>query len=206
MVTHIINLSIVTNKFPSAWKVSKVIPLYKKEDPLDPKNFRPVSILSDLSKILEKVVSIQIIDYMESQKLFHPCHHGFRASHSTSTGLIQMYDSWLEAIEKGHYAAACFLDLSASFDMVDHRLLIDKLRLYGFTDCSLDWISTYLYGRSQAVYVDGFLSTLLPVDSGVLQGSILGPLLYTIFMNELPEILHNHDLPIGSTFNTSCLS
>ena len=146
------NLSIVTNRFPSTWKVSKVIPLYKKEDPLDPKNFRPVSILSVLSKILEKVVSIQIIDYMESQKLFHPCHHGFRASHSTSTGLIQMYDSWLESIEKGHYAAACFLDLSAAFDVVDHRLLIDRLRLYGFKDCSLDWIQL-IYMEDPRLYM-----------------------------------------------------
>ena len=82
-LTHIINLSILTNKFPSAWKVSKVIPLYKKEDPLNPKNFSLVAILPILSKVLEKVIFLQIINHMESNKFIHPCHNGFRANHST---------------------------------------------------------------------------------------------------------------------------
>ena len=205
-LTHIINLSILSNKFPSSWKVSKVIPLYKKGDSLDPKNFRPVAMLSILSKIMEKVVFIQIIEYMESNKLVHPFHHGFRANHSTATALIEMYDSWVETIERGQYAAACFLDLSAAFDVVDHSLLLDKLRLYGFTVSSLEWMSSYLCDRSQSVYVDGFLSNVLPIESGVPQGSILGPLLYTIFTNDLPEILHNHDPPEGSIFDIKCQS
>ena len=160
-----------------------MIPLFKKGDPLDPKNFRPVAILPIISKILEKVVFIQVVNYMESNKLMHPSHHGFRAGHSTVTALIQMYDSWVNTIESGQFAAACFLDLSAAFDVVDHPLLLDKLKLYGFSDSSLQWISSYLCGRSQSVYVDGFLSSALPISSGVPQGSILGPLLYVIFTN-----------------------
>ena len=120
----------------------------------------------------------------------NPSHHGFRAKHSTTTGLIQMYDSWIEAVESGQLSVACFLDLSAAFDVVDHPLLLDKLRLYGFSGCALEWISSYLSGRSQAVYIDGFMSAALPLSSGVPQGSILGPLLYVVYTNELPEIIH----------------
>ena len=152
-----------------------------------------MSILPVVSKILEKAIHIQIIDYMESNKLINPNHHGFRGGHSTTTGLIQMYDSWIEALNNGQYSAACFLDLSAAFDVVDHNLLLEKLKLYGFSGSTIEWMSSYLLNRSQAVYVDGFLSNNLSMNSGVPQGSILGPLMYIIFTNELPELLHPHD-------------
>ena len=205
-LTHLVNISIVSKKFPLAWKKSKVVPLHKKGDPLSPKNFRPVSILPVVSKILEKAIHIQIIDYMESNKLINPNHHGFRGGHSTTTGLIQMYDSWIEALNNGQYSAACFLDLSAAFDVVDHNLLLEKLKLYGFSGSTIEWMSSYLLNRSQAVYVDGFLSNNLSINSGVPQGSILGPLMYIIFTNELPELLHPHDPPTGNLFNTDCQS
>ena len=143
---------------------------------------------------------------MKQNDLIHPSHHGFRAGHSTTTGLIEMYDTWVESIESGNYSAACFLDLSAAFDVVDHPLLIEKLKLYGFSNSSWKWMSSYLHCRSQKVYVDGFLSNPLPLTSGVPQGSILGPLMYTIFTNELPEVIHDHDPPVGSLFNTNCRS
>ena len=122
-LTHIINLSIVTQQFPTSWKTAKIIPLYKKDDPLSPTNYRPVAILPILSKVLEKAVFLQIVDYMDSNHLIHPNHHGFRAGHSTTTGLIQMYDAWVEALDFKEYSGACFLDLSAAFDIVDHPLL-----------------------------------------------------------------------------------
>ena len=93
-ITHIVNLSIATQSFPTMWKTAKVIPLFKKEDPLSPQNYRPVAILPILSKILEKAIFIQIIQYMDKKKLIHPNHNGLRAAHSTTSGLIQMYDSW----------------------------------------------------------------------------------------------------------------
>ena len=105
----------------------------QKDDELNPKNYRPVAILPILSKILEKAVFLQIIDYMDSNHLLHPNHHGFRAGRSTTTGLIQMYDKWVESIDRGQYTGACFLDLSAAFDIVDHPLLLEKSQLYGFS-------------------------------------------------------------------------
>ena len=191
-VTHVINLSISTRKFPTAWKKSKVVPLHKKEDPLNPKNYRPVAIVPILSKILERVIFNQVIEYLNTNNLLHPSHHAYRAEHNTTTALIQMYDGWLQAVESGELAGVCMLDMSAAFDLVDHDLLIQKLGLYGFDESILGWTQSYLSGRSQCVVIEGCLSKLLPVNTGVPQGSILGPLLYTIFTNELPEVIHDH--------------
>jgi hypothetical protein len=106
VVTHIVNLSIQQGAFPSMYKIAKVMPLLKKDDPLLPKNYRPVAILCIL--------------------------HGFRAHHSTTTAMIQMYDSWVQAVDKGQLTGVCMLDMSAAFDVVDHGILLDKLKLYGF--------------------------------------------------------------------------
>ena len=192
-ITHIINLSIDCGQFPSNWKTAKIIPLYKKGNQLDPKSYRPVAILPVLSKVLERVIFMQISHYFEKNKLIHPNHHGFRAAHSTATCLIQMYYKWVKAIEDGKFTGVCFLDLIAAFDMVDHSLLLEKLTLYGFNEVSISWVKSYLLGRHQSVYIEGKMSKILPVTSGVSQGSNLGPLLYTIFMNELPEVMHNHN-------------
>ena len=194
-VTHVINLSISRRKFPTAWKKSKVVPLHKKDDPLNPKNYRPVAIVPIMSKILEIVIFNQVIEYLNTNNLLHPNHHAYRAQHNTTTALIQMYDGWLQAVESGQLAGVCMLDMSAAFDVLDHELLLQKLSLYGFDESILGWTESYLHGRSQCVVINGSLSKMLPVSTGVPQGSILGPLLYTIFTNELPEIIHNHAQP-----------
>ena len=190
-ITHIVNLSISTQTFPSGWKKSKVVPLYKKDDRLNPKNYRPVTIVPILSKVLERIIFNQMTEYLSSNRLIHPNHHAFRAGFNTTTAMIQMYDGWVQAVESEQIAGVVMLDMSAAFDLVDHELLLHKLCEYGFEKNSLGWIKSYLDGRKQCVVINGSLSKMLPVNTGVPQGSILGPLLYTIFTNELPEIIHN---------------
>ena len=191
-VTHVINLSIKQSRFPSTFKKAKVVPLHKSGDRLNPKNYRPVAILPVLSKLLERAVFIQMIDYFETNNLLHPNHHGFRANHNTTTALIQMFDTWVEAMDKEEATGVCLLDMSAAFDMVCHPVLLDKLVLYGFDKASHEWIRSYLDGRKQTVCIDGTCSPLLSLEVGVPQGSIIGPLLYIIFTNDLPETIHNH--------------
>ena len=126
-VTHVINLSLVNLEFPNKWKLAKIVPLLKKDDPLNPKNYRPVALLPILSKLLERAVFRQVVDYLESIRLLHPSHHGSRSGHSTCTALIEMYDSWMESIEQDEMAGVMMIDLSAAFDLVDHPLLLKKL-------------------------------------------------------------------------------
>ena len=205
-VTHIVNLSIEQKAFPTMWKLAKIIPLLKKDDPLEVKNYRPVAILPILSKVLERVVFLQIVEYMESEDLFHPNHHGFRSNHSTCSALLQMYDTWVEAVDRGELAGVCMLDMSAAFDVVDTHLLLQKLDLYGFDQGAVYWVKSYMTGRSQSVYIDGCMSSCLDLEVGVPQGSILGPLLYVCFTNDAPEVVHKHDDPtrIVHHFNTQC--
>ena len=130
-ITHIVNLSLSEQKYPTKWKTSKIIPLYKKDDPLCPKNYRPVSIIPILSKVLERVVHNQMIKYITENNLFHPNQHAYRQKHSTTTALIQLTDTWAQALDSGEMAGVCLLDMTAAFDSVDHDLLLKKLPYMG---------------------------------------------------------------------------
>ena len=205
-ITHVINLSIQHQEFPDCYKRSKIIPLIKKsdDDPLNPKSYRPVSLLPILSKILERAVFVQIEEYIEKNKLLHPSHHGGRAHHSTTTAIIEMHDQWVEAVDKGDMVGCMMLDLSAAYDLANHSLILDKLRMYGFEDSAVGWMRSYLCGRSQCVYIDGELSDVLEVDVGVPQGSVLGGLLYVLLVGDLPQVVHeNHE---ESEYNQDCES
>ena len=162
---------------------------------MEPKNCRPVAILPILSKVMERAMFQQLVNYMDSNKFFNPNHHAYRSFHSTTTAMLQMYSTWLDALEKGDMAGVCMIDMSAAFDVVDIELLLEKLKLYGLDRNAVQWVWSYLTYRSQSVYIEGTMSRLLSLEAGVPQGSIIGPLFYTIFTNELPQVVHEATCP-----------
>ena len=151
---HIITLSLMHRKFPAGWKYTKLIPLHKKLSQLEMSNYRPVAILSPLSKVLEKIIYQQIYNYFTSNQLFHPNLHGYRRNRSTQTALLQMYDRLVSAASQGQVSGVILIDLSAAFDIVDSDILIKKLRIYGLKDDILSWVQSYLSDRHQAVWID----------------------------------------------------
>ena len=186
---HVITLSIMQQKFPSGWKCTKIVPLHKKESTLKRKNYRPVAILSPLSKVLEKVMYEHIYDYFSRNKLFHPSLHGYRRNRSTMTALLSMYDKWVKAASKGQVSGVVLVDLSAAFDLVSPTLLVQKLQIYGFQEDIATWITSYLTDRYQSVWIDHVFSSFLENSIGVPQGSNLGPLFFLIFFNDLPTFI-----------------
>ena len=192
---HIINLSIESGTFPDVWKWHKVIPLLKAQDSdkLLPKSFRPVALLPVMSKLLEKAVFNQLVQYLEENDLVHPNLHGSRAGHSTATALTQLYDNWVEEVEQGKMVGVLLCDQSAAFDLCDHYLLIEKLKLMGVQEIAINWFSSYLSRRKQSCMVDGHMSPPLDIPScGVPQGSIGGPILWLVFTCDQPDVIHEH--------------
>ena len=189
-LTHIINLSILTETVPSELKRAKIVPLYKKGFKLDPGNYRPVSILSAVSKILEKAVNNQLVSHLNSRNLLYEYQSGFRGRYSTDTCLIGLTDYVKGEINKGNLVGMVLIDLRKAFDTVDGKILIDKLSAMGVT--SLDWFRSYLLNREQCTQVDGVNSSFQQVTCGVPQGSILGPTLFLCYVNDMSCALKCH--------------
>ena len=189
VLIHLVNLSIRKSLYPQLWKSSKISPHFKKGEKINGENYRPVSDIVFVSKIAEAAVFEQTFAHFNLNNLWHANHHGFRPNHSTATALIQLYDLWARGAEEREFTAALLLDLSAAFDVVDHRILIEKLELYNFSPSTLQWFKSYLEDRRQYVMIESRLSDPLEVgDQGVPQGSLLGPLCFIMFYNDFPAV------------------
>ena len=187
VLTYIINLSIDTKTVPNEMKFAKVKPLFKKGSRLDVSNYRPVSILPIVSKILERAVYKQVVNYLDKNNILYENQSGFRKAYSTDTCLINLTDQIKLDMSKGLYVGMVLIDLQKAFDTVDHEILCKKLKSMGIN--STEWFQSYLGGRNQVVEANDTLSDAGIVNCGVPQGSILGPLLFLCYINDMPMSL-----------------
>ena len=193
-LTEVINSSIKQGTFPERWKEAIIVPILKKGDPKDPKNYRPVSCLPAASKVLEKVVCVQLTRYAEVHGLLPNNQHGFRAQRSTMTCLSSMQKEWVRNTEEKLTTGILVWDLSAAFDTLDIELLLKKLSIYGADSNMQNWFRSFLINRTQRVRIGESLSVPLKLESGVPQGGILSPMVFTLYTADMELWLKNSKL------------
>ena len=193
-LTEVINCSINTGTVPEAWKEGIVAPILKKGDAKEMKNYRPVSCFTAASKVLEKVVCEQLTRFVEVHQVLPNNQHGFRANRSTMTALTAMKKEWIKNSEDGLLTGVLVWDLSSAFDTLDINLFLEKLKIYGADGLTIKWFGSFLCGRTQRVRIDNTLSAPLVLVSGVPQGGILSPIIFTLYTADMELWLSNSSL------------
>ena len=190
-LTKLFKTSIETNTLPSDWKEAYVTPIFKKGSKKKPENYRPISLTSVPCKILQRIIRDKIVEHMETHSLFNIHQHGFRSKHSCVTQLLEVIEDLMEKIDQGHEIDIAYLDFSKAFDKVPHKRLLHKLKAYNISGKILDWIESFLKDLTQQVIVNGCRSNVRRFTSGVPQGSVLGPVLFLVYVNDMPNEIHN---------------
>ena len=208
-LTLLINQVLNTGTFPDKLKIAKVIPIFKKGDPSLFENYRPISLLPAISKVLEKIIALQLSSYFEKNKLLFDNQYGFRPKHSTEHAALELIDRIINKMDTNEIPLNIFLDLSKAFDTIDHTILLNKLKYYGLKGPTLNLFQSYLSNRKQYTEIEDTTSTILPIQVGVPQGSILGPILFIIYVNDLPQctnkfdfIMYADDTTLSSTIDS----
>ena len=184
-LAQLFNCTFLLGIFPASLKIAKIVPIYKSGDKSDVRNYRPISVLSPISKILEKLIHVRSINFFNKHSVLLPTQYGFRANHSTSHALTDVLTSLYDNTNDENYTALLLLDLKKAFDTVNHKTLLTKLEHYGIRGPTLDLFASLLTNRYQYVSLENHQSNLKKINYGVPQGSVLGPLLFNIYINDI---------------------
>ncbi|MCU7801455.1 MAG: reverse transcriptase family protein, partial [gamma proteobacterium symbiont of Lucinoma myriamae] len=203
-LADMINLTVRTCTFPDILKSAQVAPLHKKNDPMEKSNYRPVSVLPTISKVYENTLSEQLSSHFEN--IFDQYLCAFRKGHGCQTTLLRLIEDWKVALDKNEYVAAILMDLSKAFDCLPHDILLSKLSAYGLNAESVELLKSYLSGRKQQIKLNSVVSSWSEIKKGVPQGSILGPLLFNVFINDIFYFIVNGTLYNYADDNTLSFS
>ena len=185
----IFNESLKVDIFPDIWKTARVTPIFKSGRQSDLKNYRPISVLSSVSRIFERVARDKLFEFLTANNLLSKNQFAYRKLHSTITSLLNVTDSWYSNVDRKNVNISLFIDLKKAFDTVDHDILLAKLQRYGICQKELEWFVSYLTERQQYCYLNGQNSEKRLVSCGIPQGSCLGPLLFILYTNDFEESL-----------------
>ena len=182
---HIYNLSLTKGIVPDKLKTAKVVPIHKKGDRSQACNYRPISLLSVFDKLLERLMYDRLYSFLTKHTVLYKYQFGFRKKYSTALALIEVMDNIYSKLDEQHYVLGIYLDLQKAFDTVNHEILLHKLYNYGIRGVAYDWFKSYLLNRQQYTVINGCVSNLAKITCGVPQGSVLGPLLFLLYVNDI---------------------